>query len=64
MINPKDNKPITRNEAMKLLRISLSTLIRWINKNKLAWYRTGAGQLLYNLEEILDLVKNISISSN
>jgi excisionase family DNA binding protein len=47
---------ITSGEVMEILRISKSTLHRWISNGKLKTYRTGK-KLKFNYKEVMEVIE-------
>lgn len=54
---------LTSSEVIKLLRISKSTLHRWIEKGNLKAYRTGK-KLKFKYKDILEIIKEYSADKN
>lgn len=49
-------------ETSKFLRISVSTLYRWVHKKEIPFVKLG-GKLLFSQEEIQEYIKKNSVSN-
>lgn len=50
------------DETSKLLRISTSTLYRWVHKKEIPFVKLG-GKLLFSQDEIQEYIKKNSVSN-